>query len=810
MGRSPFASVALVSCAALAYELLLLRLFSIIQWHHFAYMVISLALIGLGASGTFLALMRDRLLPRIAQVYVTCLALFGPAAVGCYALAQQVGFNAEEIFWDLGQLLNLVIIYLLLAVPFFLSGCAIGIALMGWSENIPRLYSADLAGAGIGSLALMIALTVVFPLQALSLVALVGTCALIVGLWELRLRWRPTPALIFALIALPALAWPWRAELVVSPYKPLSLALQTAGAKVLEQRTSPLGLLTVVGNKVVPLRHAPGLSLYAPVGPPPQLGLYIDAGAVSPITAWDTTSGPGHFGQLTSALPYYLAHPGRVLVLGAGGGSSVLQALALGADQVDAVELNPQVTALVRDRFGAFAGDLFRNSRVRLHTGDARGFVTTGRGAYDLIQLDLIEALGASAAGLNALGENYLFTVEAMVDYLRRLSPDGFLAITRWVRVPPRDALKLLATAAEALRTTGSSDPGQRIILIRGWATSTLLVKKTAVTPNEIRSLRRFCAGRGFDLVYYPSIRAEEANRYNVLRQPWFFEGAAALLGSDRDDFLDRYKFDLTPATDDRPYFAHFLKWKTIPEVLSLRGQGGAALLEWGYLVLAATLLQALVGSALLVLVPLTLLRRARPEQVVLSRLKLVTCFGAIGLAFLFIEMAFIQRFILFLHHPLYAAVAVLSAFLVFAGLGSLLANRLVHKGQSFAGMVFAVIGIGLVALIHFAVLETLFELLADRTLVVKLVMAIMLIAPLAFCMGLPLPLALARVAASQPAFVPWAWAINGCASVVSAVLAVLLAIQFGFTLVLILALLFYALAALTFPGDARAAQVRA
>ena len=166
MGRSPFASVALVSCAALAYELLLLRLFSIIQWHHFAYMVISLALIGLGASGTFLALMRDRLLPRIAQVYVTCLALFGPAAVGCYALAQQVGFNAEEIFWDLGQLLNLVIIYLLLAVPFFLSGCAIGIALMGWSENIPRLYSADLAGAGIGSLALMIALTVVFPLQA--------------------------------------------------------------------------------------------------------------------------------------------------------------------------------------------------------------------------------------------------------------------------------------------------------------------------------------------------------------------------------------------------------------------------------------------------------------------------------------------------------------------------------------------------------------------------------------------------------------------------------------------------------------------
>ncbi|MDP6434070.1 MAG: hypothetical protein QF536_03780 [Arenicellales bacterium] len=213
------------------------------------------------------------------------------------------------------------------------------------------------------------------------------------------------------------------------------------------------------------------------------------------------------------------------------------------------------------------------------------------------------------------------------------------------------------------------------------------------------------------------------------------------------------------------------------------------------------TLLQALVGSVLLVMVPLTLLRHVRSVPLPLNQLKLVACFGAIGLAFLFTEMAFIQRFILFLHHPLYAAVAVLSAFLMFAGLGSLLANRLIRKGQSLAGMVLAVIGIGLVGSIYLAVLGPIFELFADRTLTTKLVMAILLVAPIAFCMGLPLPLALARVASTQPAFLPWAWAINGCASVVSAVLATMLAIQFGFTLVLILALSLYALSALTFPG---------
>ena len=800
--RAPIISVALISFAALAYELLLIRLFSIIQWHHFAYMVISLALIGLGGSGTFLALMRKQLLTRTRLVFVNCLALFGPTAVGCYALAQQIGFNSEEIFWNPSQLLRLVSIYLLLAVPFFFAGCAVGIALMGWRNNIPRLYGADLVGAGMGSIALMITLTMVLPLQALSLIALAGCSALLVAQWELRLRWRARPALVFALIALPALVWPWQAELTVSPYKPLSQALRTAGAEVLEQRSSPLGLLTLVRNERVPLRHAPGLSLLAPAGPPPQLGLYIDAGAVSPITAWDPTTGTAHFGQMTSALPYYLTQPGRVLVLGAGGGAAVQQALALGAGQIDAVELNSQLTALIRDRLGDFNHQLFQHPRVRLHTADARGFVSTGRTPYDLIQLDQVDALGASAAGLNALGESYLYTVEAMENYLARLSPDGMLATTRWVRIPPRDALKLLATVAEALRRR-SSDPQEHIILIRGWATSTLLVKKSRLTRLELRKLRVFCNERGFDLVYDPSIRAAEANRYNVLRRPWFYDGAAALLGDNRQAFLARYKFDLSPATDDRPYFGHFFRFGLLPEAISLRGQGGAALVEWGYLVLVATLFQALIGGALLVLLPLTLLKQTRPAQTALSTWRLITCFGAIGLAFLFVEMAFIQRFILFLHHPLYAAVAVLSAFLIFAGLGSLLANRLVIKQQAKAWMRFAVLGIGLIASIDLLLLDILFDLFAGHALWSKLGMAVVLVAPLAFCMGLPLPLALAQVASCQPASVPWAWAINGCASVVSAVLAVLLAVQFGFTPVLALAVLLYVVAALTFPGGA-------
>jgi hypothetical protein len=506
--------------------------------------------------------------------------------------------------------------------------------------------------------------------------------------------------------------------------------------------------------------------------------------------------------QLTSALPYHLKHAHRVLVLGAGGGMDVLQALYQDTEEIHAVELNPQVVELVSTDYAEFSGGLYNKPRVQLHTAEGRGFVSARDTRYDLIQLALQESSGASSAGLYALSESYLYTSEALQTYLDHLKSGGYLAISRWIKLPPRDTLKLFVTSIEALRRTGVEEPGKRLILIRGWQTSTLLVKNGEFTADEIRAMRDFSQQRAFDVAWYPGISADEPNRFNIFREPYLYQAAQALLGPHRQSFMEQYKFKLQPATDDRPYFHNFFKWSTLEEILELRGQGGMPLLEAGYPVLVATLAQALLASTLLILLPLVFLKRQKQssDSSGISQLRVVSYFFAIGLAFLFIEIAFIQKFMLFLHHPLFTASVVLASFLVFAGLGSNWSKRYSTQKNFLKGVKWAVAGILLTGTAYLLLLDTLFAWLVAWPTIARATVSIVLIAPLAFFMGMPFPLALTSLGAGAGTLIPLAWGVNGCASVLSAVLATLLAIHFGFTVVVLLALLLYILAALEFP----------
>lgn len=435
-----------------------------------------------------------------------------------------------------------------------------------------------------------------------------------------------------------------------------------------------------------------------------------------------------------------------------------------------------------------------------MHIAEARGFVAQNRDHYDLIQVALLDAFGTSSAGLHALAESYLYTVEGVGEYVDRLEPGGFLAITRWVILPPRDVLKLFATATAALERRGITRPGQQLALIRGWKTATLIVKNGALTGADLAMLKAFCRARSFDGDYYPGIQAADTNRYNVLDQPYFYSGALAVLGPEREAFFDRYKFDIAPATDDRPFFFQFLKWRTLPELLRLKEQGGLPLLEWGYPVLVATLLQALFAGVALILLPLWVARhRARKAGASPpAPTRIAAYFAAIGFAFMFVEIAFIQKFLLFLSHPLYAVGAILSAFLIFAGLGSRYAARPRAGGADRVGRAPArpVAAIVLIALGYLVVLPALFRALMPLADALKIPLAMGLVAPLAFAMGMPFPLGLAHLARVSPALIPWAWAVNACASVVAAVLATLLAIHLGFNAVVLLAVVLYALAA--------------
>ncbi|MDJ0710638.1 MAG: hypothetical protein QNJ14_09620 [Woeseiaceae bacterium] len=783
--RRLFTATFLVSAAAIGYEILLMRVLSIVQWHHFAYMIISLALLGYGASGTFIALFRKTLEPRFESAFALCALLFSVAMVACFVLGQQVPFNALEIIWDRTQFAALSLLYFVFFVPFFFAACCIGLALTCRSREIGRLYFFDLAGAGAGAIAVIGLLFVVYPQSALLVLV---TMTLIASRLVAAGDATGVPLRLgqFAwLLVVAAIAVSGGLSLKPSEYKGLSQAMQIVDTRVLAQSSSPLGLLTVVASPTVPIRHAPGLSFSARHIPPEQLAVFTDADGLSAITRFDgDPESIAYLADITAALPYKLLNEPDVLLLGAGGGDGILLALYHDAERVDAVELNPQMSALVARAYREFAGHIYDDPRVVAHTAEARGFVAQNDRQYDLIQIGLLDSFAAAGSGVQALNESYLYTVEALREYIGDLKDGGLLAITRWIKSPPRDNLKLAATAIEALAQTGV-DPAQRLAVIRSWNTVTLLVRNGEFTSSEIDGIREFAASRSFDTAYFPGIDISETNRFNLLDRPWLYDGIRAMLGGDAVAWFSNYKYFVEPATDDRPYFSHFFKWRTLPEVLSLRSIGGAGLIEWAYLIVVATLVQAAVLGGLLILLPLSGVERAWS-----GGWRYGFYFLLLGLAFLFVEIAFIQKFTLFLGHPLYAFAVVLASFLVFAGAGSAYSAR---AGCPVSIAVACIVGI---AVIYVQLLPLIFGWLIGTADSLRVLLSILLIAPLAFFMGMPFPLGLRRVAEEAPDFVPWAWGINGFASVISAVLATLLAIHLGFAVVIGLALLLYATAA--------------
>ena len=801
IGFPVLAAVAVLSAAALGYEILLTRLFSIVQWHHFAFLVISVALLGFGASGTFLLVLGDRIRASLEPFLALTALGFGLAAPVSFAVAERVPFNVLDAPWSPGSLGWLLLIELLLAVPFFFAATGIGRALVVSGPRLSRVYAADLAGAGAGAAASVGVLYLVPAERALDLVCALGALA---GALAVRGGRSPgrRPLLLLCGVVLALAGFGVAGELRVSPYKPLPRALMATGAELVETRSGPLGMVSAVENREVPFRQAAGLSLLARAPVPEQAALFVDADGPLAVVRHDASSPPpAYLGDLTSALPYRLVERPRVLVLGAGGGAAVLQALGAGARSVDAVELQPHLVEMVRGRYRDFSGGIYEHPAVDVHVADPRAFVEASGGEYDLVQ---IAALGTGTAGLHALEAERLLTVEAVRAVLSRLSPAGVAAFTVRIRLPPRAGPRLLATVLAALEAESIRSPGGHLAWIRSWSTTTLVVGRSPLSGSRVDAVRAFARARAFDLVHVPGLAAGEANRFNVLDRPYFHKAARRLLGERRETYVRGYKFDVRPATDDRPYFASFFKWAHAPEILALSRKGGIGLLDLGYLALPAALAQAVAAGAALILLPL-LARRMRTRRVPTRRMPTLRAgrgharrwpvlagFFCIGLAFLLVEIAFIGRFTILLGHPLQALATVLAAFLVFAGLGSHWSAR---RGAG-ASITRPVIGIAGVATACALLWPSLAPALLGAPAAVKIAAAVVLIAPLATLMGMPFPRALARLDAVDPALLPWAWGINGCASVIGAVLAALIAIHHGHTVVILAGVVLYAAAA--------------
>ncbi len=775
-GGPGLAPVALLSASALAYQLVLMRLMAVSWWGHFAAAVLALALLGYGASGTVLALAEGRLGGRAGRFFPWAAALFGLLAPAAAGLALRVPFNPLAAPWEPGQWGLLGALYLLLALPLVAVGAALGLAYRARGPDVPSLYRADLLGAAAGVVAALAPLGWLPPGTGLRVVALGGFLAAAAALPFSR------GAAVAALGLVLAAGWPgpWLVPRP-SPYKALSLALAAPGARVLAESWSPLGHLAAVASPEVPLRHAPGLSLTCPGEVPPQVGVYRDGsflGALDPPGA-----DLGYLGCLPSAAPYRLREAPRVLVLGAGTGAEVRGALLHGASSVVAVEGDGRVGRLGTGAYGP-PGD----PRVAVHAGEPRAFVAASRDRFDLIQVALPDSFAGALAGAQGAAEGFGFTAEALGRYLGRLAPGGLLALTQWLQVPPRQDLKLFATAAAALEARGVRAPGDHLALVRSWNVATLLVAEAPLSAADLAALRAFGEEHGFDFPWLPGA---------PLADDLLAQGCRELLGPGRGAFLSIYPFAVAPATDDRPYVAHTFRWRTLPELLAARGRGGGALVDWAYLLLPATALFAALAGAGLILAPLGRLHRGPRPGVGGARVG--AYFIALGLGFFLIEITTLQRLALLLGHPLFAAAATLTVFLACAGLGAAAGGRWIARHPR--GATWAPVAVAGLAVALEAVTPAVTAWLGGLPLAARAAGALALLAPLAFAMGAPFALGLRALARQAPPWIPWAWGLNATASVWAAAGAPLVSLHGGFSATVGLAVALYLAAALAARG---------
>jgi len=782
-------AVALVSAAAIGLELALMRAFSFRLWHHFAYMVISVALLGFGASGTAISFLRPRIAKAPGAWLSASAALFAASIPLSFTASQAVEVNVRLLAWSPGAFLGVAAVEGLTLVPFFFAGACIGIALSDTPGNVPGHYAANLFGSGAGALG---ALVLMWRLSTAELFLATAACAFVGALSSLQRRraWSAaTVALAGAALAASAVFMP--REIKPSQYKMISYLGNIPGTETLYTGEGPLGRIDVAANPAY--HYAPGLSLQYRGPVPPHAILMRDGETAGAIYDVDTLSQWLFLDHTTAALPYHLRERPEVLLIGAGGGADIALALVAGAARVTALEMNGQVIDLMRGPLYERGGRVYEAAGVEILSAEARGYLAASHERFDAIQLHVAGGWASSSAGVQAAQESYLYTVESFEAMLAHLGEDGILCVTAWAETPPRVGLRVLDTLAEALRSRGL-DPAERMAMIRSWATVTLIASRTPLSSAESTRLREFCRERAFDICWLGDLQEREVNRRHVLEEPYYWRAACALFGSGRREFLESYPFEIAAVRDDSPYFFHFLTLRSLEFLTEQVGRRSRAFIEVGYLLVLGAFAQTVLLAALLLVAPLLL--RVRGLRAARGKAAAALYFLSLGAGFMLLEMVFLQKFILYLAHPVYSGAAVIAGFLVFAGAGSMMSGRWRSRpGRVVAAAGAAILAVGSAYLLG---LDRWLALTQGCGLPVRFAVAAATIAPLALAMGHMFPLGLVRVGASGGALVPWAWAINGFASVAATVAAPLLAMKAGFVWTAAAALGFYLLAILT------------
>jgi hypothetical protein len=747
----------MVSLTVMLFEILITRILSVTLSYHFAFLAISIAMLGLAAPGAWLSVAPPG--PRALARALLASALAIPATV---LLIVHVGASVRDVIaaW---------VAFLL--VPMLALGSSVCILLLeATGTRVGKMYAADLGGAALGA---VLAVPLLSGLPTPVVVAGLGLLPLVALVLVDRRSW-PVCA-ILGLAFAGSVAWG-------KPYQLRYTRFYVEKRAPLFERWTPTARITVLGGS-----HWNGKFDGWGQGegwkgaPPEYLWIDQDGNAGTPILHFKAGSPyPAHLPFDVTAAPYELGLGPRACIIGGGGGKDILTALGAGATDVEVVELNPQIVRAVSRDFGSYSGDPYHLPGVSAFVGEGRNHFSRVTRACDVLQISQIDTFAASSAGAYALTENSLYTIEAIRSFWSRLTPRGVLSISRWVRGPNwPESVRLVLMAAEALGQEGIAEPRAHMVVLASAGTANTLIFRSAVTPEQLADISAIRKRRGFEQLWPPTGGATD-------RSPI---AAALVVGAAP---FEADGFDVSAPTDNRPFFFQTLNL--------LHGADSAAAKATGGREQSVSLLRRLaiiVSAATVLLFFLPMLARGRLPRGpgLLGR---TTFFASIGVAFMFVEIPLVQRLTLYLGHPSYATTVVLGALLLGAGIGASVAKRVSgEKARLVASAVPLAVGLVAFGLTLVVVPVTIFASFAARASI-----AALSVGALGVPMGLLFPLGMSHSDGRERS---WYWAINGAASVLASVLALVLALLGGFSLVLGLAVAMYTLAALHLPRPARA-----
>jgi spermidine synthase len=824
MKRNQLAALFFISAAGIAFELYIMRIFSVGSWSNFGSLVISTALLGIGLAGIILTFVEEHIRKR-PEMYLSILAIVLPLFMtGAVIVAQMVPFNPIFLASDSRQLWFIGAYYIIYGLPFFIIAAYVGITFIYLRDRIQGVYFWNMVGSGIGGLFIVLFMFflptqyLLLPILALTIFAALLSCCRKNGKWNFPILY----VIGLSLTAIGSIVLTFfLGNIRISDYKDISYVRRYADSTLVHHSYGPAGEYHVYASRY--FHFAPGLSDNAVLridNLPAQLywGFFIDGSGPIGIMGSLRDEEKVYMDYLPMAAPYTMLSNPNVLLVNLCGGINAQVALYNGARSIDILEPSVEMIRLLKDdpTIYRFTGNLLNTERINVIRGEGRSHSANNAETYDLIEISLVDSVGLTDSGGYTVHEDFKYTVEAFTEYFKGLKDGGILSVTVWDRLnPPRNVPRLLNTIISAMKESGFREPEKSLYsfgLLR--STSTILVKKGSFTTRDLNDLNTFVKNCSFEIFYAPGVdlplrdlnilmasyryQFEDSTGAAVMETftnadmyrtviPRFFAGEAEKIEAD-------YIFDIRPILDSRPYYTGFLKMDELPMYLDqLRDISE----EWGYLLLFAMLIQACLFGLIVILLPVigrrkTLFKKRR------GTIGIILYYAGLGLGYMLIEIYLIQRLAVFLSNPTYSTSIVITVMLISSALGNITSGLLKRYRVFVVPIACVLISGGF--LFYILGLDSFLAIFHSSSMMTRFFVAALIIAPPAFFMGVPYPNGLDSLQERKPHLLPWAWGMNGGLSLVGSALARIFSVSSGFPVLLKIGICIYLMVGALFP----------